>query len=195
MLIEQAPATAAAVPSRNGYGSSASLSWRSDRSCDSARHALAFTRAEITHALEEATGRKVVIRTFRKTYLPPGCVAEDVRVLHRSAPDAPPLISNPGTLQSAAVTWECSGRRSTSARCRSAACTCKSRRRAKDGKAPAGFPCSRTGGGGKSLVIDRIAADGARSNSCRDEPGKNPYRIDVRKLTLSGVGSDIAVEL
>src|SRR6188474_893715 len=40
-----------------------------------------FSRDAITRALQEATSRPVRIGGFRSTYFPPGCIAENVRVL------------------------------------------------------------------------------------------------------------------
>jgi hypothetical protein len=147
-----------------------------------------FTQAEITRALEQATGRAVVIRTFRKTYMPPGCVAEDIRVLHRSAPDAPPLIQ----IQQLSIRGSYAGlfrspKHISEVKVR--AMHLQVPPKSKDGQGSGGFPLFE-GGGVKSLVIDRIVAESALLEFMPDEPGKTPYRIDVRSLILSGVGSD-----
>jgi hypothetical protein len=52
-----------------------------------------FTRDAIARAIREATARPVEIGAFRSSYFPPGCVAENVRVLHASDPSATPLIA------------------------------------------------------------------------------------------------------
>jgi hypothetical protein len=147
-----------------------------------------FTEVEITRALEQATGRKVVIRTFSKTYFPPGCVAEGVQVLHRSNPQAPPLIS----IQHLVV------RGSYVGMFRSPKHISEVQVRGMDlqippkgeGQGSGGFPLFTTGGGGKSLVIDRISVDRALLQFMPGDPGKTPYRIDVRTLLLTGVGSE-----
>jgi hypothetical protein len=52
-----------------------------------------FTQQAVTKALQDRFARTVQIRGFRKTYLPPGCVAEGVSFLHRKRTDLPPLIT------------------------------------------------------------------------------------------------------
>ncbi len=42
-----------------------------------------FTRKAVTQTLEQRFARTVQIRSFGKTYFPPGCVAEGVSFLHR----------------------------------------------------------------------------------------------------------------
>src|ERR1017187_8775375 len=52
-----------------------------------------FTQKAVTKALQDRFARTVQIRSFRKTYFPPGCVAEGVSFLHRKRRDLPPLIT------------------------------------------------------------------------------------------------------
>lgn len=52
-----------------------------------------FTRAAVTKALQDRFARQVQIRAFRKTYFPPGCIAEGVSFLHRKRRYLPPLIT------------------------------------------------------------------------------------------------------
>src|ERR1051325_9155399 len=52
-----------------------------------------FTQAAVTKALQDRFARDVRIRNFRRTYFPPGCVAEGVEFLHRKRTDMPPLIT------------------------------------------------------------------------------------------------------
>ena len=146
-----------------------------------------FTRAEITRTLEEATGRTVEIRTFRKTYMPPGCVAQEIRVLRHRGPGAPPLIE----IQELAIIGSYAGmirspKHISEVKVRGMHLQIPSK--SNDGNSP-GFPLFK-GSGAKSLVIDRIVADGARLEFLTREAGKTPYLIDVRRLTLLGVGSD-----
>ncbi len=42
-----------------------------------------FTQQAVTKALQDRFARTVQICSFRKTYFPPGCVAEGVSFLHR----------------------------------------------------------------------------------------------------------------
>src|SRR5689334_10492818 len=52
-----------------------------------------FSRDQITKALEEATSRPVEIGAVRQSYFPPGCMAENIRVLHNGRRGGEPLIS------------------------------------------------------------------------------------------------------
>ena len=52
-----------------------------------------YTQPAVTAALQDRFARTVQIRSFRKTYFPPGCVAEGVSFLHRQRKDLPPLIT------------------------------------------------------------------------------------------------------
>jgi hypothetical protein len=52
-----------------------------------------FTQKAVTKALEDRFARDVKIATFRKTYFPPGCVAEGVEFQHRKRKNLPPLIT------------------------------------------------------------------------------------------------------
>jgi AsmA-like C-terminal region len=52
-----------------------------------------FTQAAVTKTLQDRFARDVKIRNFRKTYFPPGCVAQGVEFLHRKRKDLPPLIT------------------------------------------------------------------------------------------------------
>ena len=52
-----------------------------------------YTQQAVTKALQDRFARTVQIRSFRKTYFPPGCVAEGVSFLHRQRKDLPPLIT------------------------------------------------------------------------------------------------------
>jgi hypothetical protein len=47
-----------------------------------------FTQQAVTTALEDRFARTVQIRSFRKTYLPPGCVAEGISFLIVSGYDS-----------------------------------------------------------------------------------------------------------
>src|ERR1035437_6688342 len=52
-----------------------------------------YTQQAVTTALHDRFARTVQIRSFRKTYFPPGCVAEGISFLHRRRKDLPPLIT------------------------------------------------------------------------------------------------------
>src|ERR1700686_2664304 len=52
-----------------------------------------YTQSAVTSALQDRFARTVQIRRFRKTYFPPGCVAEGVSFVNRKRKDLPPLIT------------------------------------------------------------------------------------------------------
>ena len=52
-----------------------------------------FTEAAVAQALQDRFARNVKIGTFRRTYFPPGFVAQDIQFLHRKRQDLPPLIT------------------------------------------------------------------------------------------------------
>ena len=51
-----------------------------------------FTPEAVTSLLQQRFARQVLIGSFRETWFPPGCVANNVRFLHRVRKDLPPLI-------------------------------------------------------------------------------------------------------
>jgi hypothetical protein len=52
-----------------------------------------FTQQAVIDVLQQRSLRTVTIGRFDRTYFPPGCIAEDVRFLHRKHKDKPPLIT------------------------------------------------------------------------------------------------------
>lgn len=52
-----------------------------------------FTRQAVTAALQDRFARTVEIQNFRRTYFPPGFVAEGISFEHRKRKDLPPLIT------------------------------------------------------------------------------------------------------
>src|ERR1039457_3310794 len=53
-----------------------------------------FTERGLIDVLQQRTVRSVTIGSFRVTYLPPGCVAEQICFLHRKHKEKPPLITS-----------------------------------------------------------------------------------------------------
>lgn len=52
-----------------------------------------FTQQAVTKALQDRFARTVRIRNLRRTYFPPGFVAEEISFEHRKRKDLPPLIT------------------------------------------------------------------------------------------------------
>jgi hypothetical protein len=141
-----------------------------------------FTRDAITRALQKATSRPVQIGAFRQTYFPPGCVAENIRVLHNSNPSATPLIaieklqihsSLTGMLSKRIAQVKVAGMRIVIPP-----------KGSKDGTAKFALDT-----GGDELEIAKIVVDGALLEFLPSEPDDEPYRLKIDGLTLAGVGS------
>ena len=118
-----------------------------------------FTRANITRALESASGRPVEIRTFTRSYFPPGCIAEGVRFLRHKHPDGPPLI----TVEKIEVQGSFAGMISSPKRL--AAVRIVGMHMQIPPKKPASEPGNpvllNSGPGGDALSISKIIADGS----------------------------------
>ncbi|MGA8595661.1 MAG: AsmA-like C-terminal region-containing protein [Bryobacteraceae bacterium] len=52
-----------------------------------------FTKQDVIDTLQERSLRTVTIGQFRRTYFPPGCIAEQIRFLRFRHKDQPPLIT------------------------------------------------------------------------------------------------------
>ena len=143
-----------------------------------------FSRDEITRALQKATSRPVQIGAFRSTYFPPGCQAENVRVLHNSNPEATPLI----TLDRLTIRATFAGLFRPTKRLEQV--TVAGMRivippkGSKDGTAKFALDS-----GDKSIEIGTIVANGAVLEFRSSDPGEEPYRIHIDALSLAGVGS------
>ena len=144
-----------------------------------------FTQAAVTAALESATGRKVQIGSFAKTYFPPGCTATQVRFLRHQHPEKDPIISLerlsiraslPGLLGSPTrlsevrlagmhliVAPKITGENRTSV-------------------------LLNSGPGGKGLEISKITADGALLEFIHEDRKERPYVLKVERLTVTNVG-------
>lgn len=141
-----------------------------------------FTRREITNALQHATSRPVQIGAFRETYFPPGCVAENIRVLHNSNPSGIPLItidrlqihgSLTGMLAKRLSQVKVSGMRIVIPP-----------KGSKHGTAKFAL-----NSGAGDLEIAKIVVDGAVLEFLPREDGDEPYRLKIDGLTLLDVGS------
>jgi hypothetical protein len=137
-----------------------------------------FTRDAIVRSIQKATSRPVEIGAFQTSYFPPGCVAENVRVLHNSDPGGTPLIAiEKLTVQGSFIGMFTSPKRLarvTVAGMRIVIPPKGSPQRAEE------FAFS---GGGDSLEISKIALDRALLEFLPS------YRLAIDSLALDGVGS------
>jgi hypothetical protein len=146
-----------------------------------------FTRDAISRALQEASGRPVEIRSFTRTYFPPGCRAEGVRFMHLHHPDAPPLI----TIDRLTIQGSFTGMLTSPKRL--AAVHIVGMRIKIPPKSPDGEGKSvvylNSGPNGPSLAISRITADGALLEFLPEERGGKPYQLKIDRLAITNVGS------
>ncbi len=143
-----------------------------------------FSRDAMTRAIQEATSRPVRIGAFRQSYFPPGCLAEDVRVLHNGNPEGPPLI----TIEKLLVHGSLTGMFSSPKRLAEVKVVGLHISIPPEGshQGTAKFALDR---GGNPLAISKVVADNALLEFLSSEPAGKPYRLRVDGLTLTGVGS------
>jgi hypothetical protein len=149
-------------------------------------HVFPFTKKALTDALQNRSARTVEIGRFRRTWLPPGCVAEDVRFLRQRHPDQTPVLTIPKlvvrTNYPALLTF----------RRRVDVVVVVGMRVLIPPKQPDGKsqPIPLTEGQSKtSFTIGRIVADDAVLDFMPAQPGKAPYRLKIQHLTLTNVGA------
>jgi len=145
-----------------------------------------FTQEAVTKVLEDRFARKVVIRSFRSTYFPPGCVAEEVGFLHRFHKDLPPLI----TVRTLVIQATYAGLFGVHKRVAEVQLL--------------GLhilvPPKSVAGGSHSIMpltdlsanplvaISEIKADGTVLEFLSTKPGREPFKLEVQRLTVNHVG-------
>jgi hypothetical protein len=143
-----------------------------------------FSRDAITRALQAATSRPVRIGGFRSTYFPPGCVAENVRVLHNGNPEGTPLITVDKLLIQGSFTGMfTSPKRLEEVKVVGMRIVIPAKG-SKQGTAKFALDSGK-----QSLEIAKIVADGALLEFLPSKEGDEPYRLRIDGLTLQGIGS------
>jgi hypothetical protein len=144
-----------------------------------------FTEKSISQALEAASGRTVQIRTFSKTYFPPGCIAEGIHFLRHKHPAEPPII----TVEKLVVEGSIAGML-TSPKGLSAVRVVGMRMvvppKTAD-EASAKVPLN-SGSGGKGLAISKITADSVMLEFLPEDRGKESYLLKIDRLGITDVG-------
>jgi len=147
-----------------------------------------FTQQAVTKALQDRFARTVQIRSFRKTYFPPGCVAEGVSFLHRKRADLPPLI----TVQTLIIRGSYNGFLRIHKRVDEV--QVKGLHVLIPPPGPSGQPPNvmplTTSTTGASITIGEIATDGALLEFMRRQPDQEPFKLYVHRLTLDNVGEN-----
>jgi hypothetical protein len=145
-----------------------------------------FTQQAVTKALEHRFARTVQIRGFRKTYFPPGCVAEGVSFLHRKRTDLPPLIM----VQTLIIRGSYNGlfrihKRVDEVQVRGLHVLIPPP--GPSGQPPSVMPLT-TSTTGASVTIGQITTDGALLEFMPRQPDQEPFKLQVHRLTLDQVG-------
>jgi hypothetical protein len=150
-----------------------------------------FSRDAITRALEKATGRPVEIGAFHSSYFPPGCTAENIRVLRAHDGHEPPLIA----IEKLLVQGSLTGMFFSPTHLSQVKVVGMHFRIPPKGKsAGGGQPFTLGDQGGKSLSIGKIVADDALLEFLPSEPGEKPYRLEVRALEIRDVGAGMPMK-
>jgi AsmA-like C-terminal region len=144
-----------------------------------------FTEAAVAKALQDRFARDVKIRTFRRTYFPPGFIAQGVEFLHRKRQDLPALI----TVQTLTVRGSYSGLLRIRQQINTVQIT--GLHVLIPPKSPAGtkqvFPLT-TSVSGKNLAIGEIATDNAVLEFIPRERGADRFILKIDHLALDHVG-------
>ena len=145
-----------------------------------------YTQQAVTKALQDRFARTVQIRSFRKTYFPPGCVAEGVSFLHRKRKDLPPLI----TVQTLIIRGSYNGLFRIHKRVDEV--QVKGLHVLIPPPGPSGQPPNvmplTTSTTGASVTIGEITTDGALLEFMPRQPDQEPFKLYVHQLTLDNVG-------
>ena len=145
-----------------------------------------YTQPAVTKALQDRFARTVQIRSFRKTFFPPGCVAEGVSFLHRKRRDLPPLI----TVQTLIIRASYNGLLRIHPRVDEV--DVKGLHVLIPPPGSSGQPHSvmplTTSTSGASVTIGEITTDGALLEFMPRQPDQEPFKLQVHRLTLDNVG-------
>jgi hypothetical protein len=150
-----------------------------------------FTKADLVHMLEARSLRTVTIEHFHRTYFPPGCVAEGIGFLRIKHPDKPAVL----TIRQLVVEDNYP-----------AVLLCQRRlsnvkliglHLVVPAKEPPGEPSPvmplTYSDSGNPIRIGTISADGAILEFLSEQPGVQPFRLIVRKLSLYNVGGETPI--
>jgi hypothetical protein len=145
-----------------------------------------FTRDTIVRALHEEFSSTVELKTFHATYFTPGCVAEGVTLRRNSDRNAPPIATiEKLTIQGSYLGLFSIPKRVPRVKVEGLHVFASPRSESTGNEAPP------TGGLEQfALVIDEVIADGAVVEFASGEPGAEPLKFEIHKLTLNSVADD-----
>ncbi|MBV9611680.1 MAG: hypothetical protein JO091_04375 [Acidobacteriaceae bacterium] len=148
-----------------------------------------FTEQSVIDVLQERSVRSVTIDHFRRTYWPPGCVAEGIHFLHRKHKDKPPLIS----IQKLVIKGSYTAMLTIDPRLSRVIVigmhVTVPPSDPNGGPNPV-MPLTHSNTPGPAMVIDRLVADGTVLDFMSREPGKKPFHLAIDKLVIDGVGNN-----
>jgi hypothetical protein len=147
-----------------------------------------YTQQAVAKALQDRFARTVQIRSFRKTYFPPGCVAEGVSFLHRNRKDLPPLIS----VQTLIIRGSYNGlfrihKRVDEVKVKGLHVLIPPP--GPSGQSPNVMPLT-TSTTDTSVTIGKVTTDGALLEFMPRQPDREPFKLYVHRLTLDNVGEN-----
>jgi hypothetical protein len=147
-----------------------------------------YTQQAVAKALQDRFARTVQIRSFRKTYFPPGCVAEGVSFLHRKRKDLPALI----TVQTLIIRGSYNGlfrihKRVDEVQVKGLRVLIPPPN--PSGQSPNVMPLT-TSTTGASVTVGEITTDGALLEFMPRQHDREPFKLYVHRLTLDNVGEN-----
>lgn len=151
-----------------------------------------FTRQAVIDVLQERSVRSVTIDHFRRTYWPPGCLAEGISFLHRKHKNKPPLI----TIRKLVIKGSYTGLLSISrtlSKVVAVGMHVTIPPPQSDGAPNPIMPLTQSKNTGPSMVIGTVVADGAVLDFLSRDPHKKPFQIVIDRLALEGVGNNRAL--
>ncbi|MFI5097353.1 MAG: hypothetical protein ACHQT6_05195 [Candidatus Acidiferrales bacterium] len=145
-----------------------------------------FARNTIVRTLQEKFSSTIGLKAFHRTYFTPGCVAEGVTFRRNSDRNAPPIATiEKLTIQGAYWEFFSTPKRVRRVRVEGLHIFASPRSERKDNEAQPASTLEQF-----ALIIDEITADGAVVEFASDEPGTEPLKFEIHKLTLNSVADD-----
>ncbi len=143
-----------------------------------------FTQHAVITALQERFSSTVELKTFRGTYLIPGCIAEGVTFHLNNDRSAPPLATVERlTIQGGYIGLFTGPKRIGRVKVEGLRVIVPSRSERKD-------ETQRTNTTESTLLIGEIIADGAVVQFASDKNPTEPLQFDIRQLRLDAVADD-----
>src|SRR5450755_1787679 len=146
-----------------------------------------FAEQRLIDALQESSVRTVTIGSFHRTYFPPGCVAQDIRFLHRQDKSKPPLITvRKIVIEGSYLGMIDSPKRLAKVLVQGMHVTVPPDR--PDGTNPV-MPLTDVNSK-RPIVIGTVIADGTVLDFVSSREGREPLQLVLEKLALDGVGNN-----